>query len=198
MEQSFLPMLFRMKHITRWGLMHTTQPENLSLHSAECAFLAHFLAVIGNVYFDASHDPDKLAAYALFHDAPEILTGDLPTPVKYFNNEFRGAYKDIEDAAAAKLLLGLPLEMRESYAGYITGVGLSETEADLVKAADNLCAYIKCLIEINAGNREFEPPLRACREKVLAKALVCPEVQYFLDHFAEAFTLSLDALQGTL
>jgi 5'-deoxynucleotidase len=193
MEQSFLPMLFRMKHIMRWGLMHNTQPESLSLHSAECAFLAHFLATLGNEYLGRAHNADRIAALALFHDATEILTGDLPTPVKYFNDDILTAYKGIEEAAAKKLLEGLPEELRGVYSGYLGQS--SESEALILKAADRLCACIKCVHEVNAGNKEFEAPLTACREKVLATASACPELALFMERFFDAFTLSLDNLR---
>ncbi|MCL2702878.1 MAG: 5'-deoxynucleotidase [Defluviitaleaceae bacterium] len=192
MEQSFLPMLFRMKHIMRWGLMFNTQPESLSLHSAECAFLAHFLAVLGNTYLDREHNADRIAALALFHDATEILTGDLPTPVKYFNGDIFAAYKGIEEAAADKLLEGLPGELRDIYSGYFKSG--NEYETLLVKAADRLCAYIKCVNEVNAGNKEFEAPYEACRAKLRAAAADCPELELFTERFLDAFTLSLDNL----
>ena len=192
MKQNFLPMLFRMKHIMRWGLMHNTQPESVSLHAVECAFLAHFLGVLGNVYLGKDHNPDKIAALALFHDATEILTGDLPTPVKYFNGDILAAYKEIEAAAAQKLLEGLPPELREVYDPYLAPQ--NQDEILLVKAADRLCAYIKCVNEINAGNREFETPLAACRDKVLKTAESCPELKFFMDRFFDSLSLSLDNL----
>jgi len=192
MIQSFLPMIFRMKHIMRWGLMHNTQPESLSLHSAECAFLAHFLATLGNVYLNRDNNADKIAAAALFHDATEILTGDLPTPVKYFNKDFQNAYKDIENAAVCKLLEGLPVELRDVYSKYLTCD--DEYEKQLIKAADRLCAYIKCLNEVNAGNKEFEAPLSACRGKVEAMFDTCPELKLFIERFINEFTFSLDEL----
>ncbi|MDR1703100.1 MAG: 5'-deoxynucleotidase [Clostridiales bacterium] len=194
MTATFLPMLFRMRHIARWGLMHNSLPESLSLHSLECAFLTHFLAHIGNIYLGKTHNADRLAAHAMYHDAAEILTGDLPTPIKYYNSEILRAYKNIESASAVKLLESLPEELRQVYADYLQGGSLSEAERYIIKAADKLCAYIKCVNETEAGNKEFNMPLKACLEKVEALIPVCPELKYFMEHFIGAFSLSLDAI----
>ena len=191
--QSFLPMMFRMRHIYRWGRMYNTQPESLSLHSAECAFLSHFLASIGNVYLNKNHDADRIAAAALYHDATEIMTGDLPTPVKYFNDTILTAYKGIEEAAASNLLDGLPPEMRSIYSDLL--LNRVEEEVTIIKAADKLCAYIKCINEVTAGNKEFEAPLAGCRNKVMAMAEKCPELKIFMERFFYAFTLPLDELK---
>jgi 5'-deoxynucleotidase len=189
-------MLFRMKHINRWSLMFNTQTETLSQHTVECAFLAHFLALIGNCYFNKNYDAEKLCAYALFHDVSEVLTGDLPTPVKYFNEDIKSIYKDIEKTACDKLLSHLPKELRETYAAYFDNENLSEDEKKLLKTADKLCAYIKCINELNAANKEFQPALMSTRSAL--ESMESEELQYFLDNCLDAFSLTLDDLKGTL
>jgi len=196
MDNSFLALLFRMKHINRWGLMYNTRPENLSEHSFECALLAHFLAAIGNACFGKSFDGDKLAAHALFHDASEVLTGDLPAPVKYFGAEITKAYKDLEGAAGEKLLGYLPPGLREMYSGYFSGAGLSGEEKTLIKNADKLCAHIKCIQELNAGNKEFRAAYNSTRAGV--DAMTADEAVYFRENCLGAFALSLDEIKGTL
>jgi 5'-deoxynucleotidase len=174
--------------------MHNTQPESLSLHSAESAFLAHFLANLGNAYLNRDYNADRIAAVALYHDAAEILIGDLPTPIKNFNSEILNAYKGIEDAAVAKLLEGLPQGLRDVYDGYLKNSDTDEN--NLIKAADRLCA--KCVNEVNAGNKEFEAPLETCRAKVESAAQTCPELALFMERHFGAFALSLDELNVSL
>lgn len=193
---TFLAMLFRMKHISRWSLMFNTQPENLMQHTVECAFITHFLALTGNTYFGKNYDAEKLCAYALFHDVSEVLTGDLPTPVKYFNKEIKTAYKDIESIACEKLLSHLPKEMREVYSDYFDSDNLSSEEKKLIKIADKLCAYLKCVTELNASNSEFLPARESIREQL--ERTESDELRYFLDNCLPSFTLSLDDLKGTL
>jgi len=196
MTGTFLALIFRMRHIQRWGLMHNTQAESLTQHTAECAFLAHNLAVIGNTQFGKTYNTDKIAVCALFHDVTEVLTGDLPTPVKYYNENMRQTYKDIEKSAAASLLSHLPEALRPAYAAYMRQIDLTEEEKKLIKIADKLCAYIKCMTELNAGNTEF----RAARDAVKRDldAVENDELAYFMAHCVEAFSLSLDELKGTL
>jgi 5'-deoxynucleotidase len=196
MQTTFLAMLFRMRYIGRWSLMHNTQGENLSQHTAECAFLVHFLAHVGNIYCGKSYDADKLCAYALYHDAPEILTGDLPTPIKYFSDDMRDTYRQIEAAAAEKLLGHLPSPLREIYRPYLTHEDLSAEETRLLKTADKLCAHIKCLVETKAGNEEFSTALAATRADL--EQLPSEELTYFLENCLPAFTMSLDELGGIL
>jgi 5'-deoxynucleotidase len=196
MHTTFLAMLFRMRYIGRWSLMHNTQRENLSQHTAECAFLVHFLAHVGNTYCGKNYDPDKLCAYALYHDAPEILTGDLPTPIKYFSGDMRDTYRQIEAAAAEKLLGHLPAQLREIYRPYLSHEDLSEEEARLLKTADKLCAHIKCLVESKAGNEEFSTALAATRADL--EKLPSEELTFFLENCLASFTMSLDDLGGSI
>jgi 5'-deoxynucleotidase len=177
-----------MRHIVRWGLMRNSYQENVQEHSYMTAVLAHSLAAISRELFSGTVDPEHAAAAALFHDASEIFTGDLPTPVKYQNPEIMSAYKDVEQRASEKLLGMLPAELRGTYSPL-----LMETDGELhaiVKAADKLAAYIKCVEEIKAGNAEFS----AAKKQTLAslRAMKRPEVEYFLENFIDAFSLTLD------
>ena len=196
MDNTFLPLIFRMRYINRWSLMFNTEQEDLMQHTAECAFLVHFLATIGNRCFEKQYDAHKLAVCALFHDAPEVLTGDLPTPVKYYNDEMKTIYKQIEKGAADKLKNHLPQELRADYAAYLHASELTPGEKKLLKCADKLCAYIKCIYELNAGNKEFQHAYAAIGKEI--GAIQSDELQYFLVHCLPAFSLTLDDLQGTL
>lgn len=196
MDNTFLPLIFRMRYINRWSLMFNTEQEDLMQHTAECAFLVHFLATIGNRCFEKQYDADKLAVCALFHDAPEVLTGDLPTPVKYYNDEMKTIYKQIEKSAADKLKNHLPQELRADYAAYLHASELTPGEKKLLKCADKLCAYIKCIYELNAGNQEFQHAYAAIGKEI--GTIQSDELQYFLVHCLPAFSLTLDDLQGTL
>lgn len=191
MAHNFFPMIARMRYIARWGLMRNTQPENIQEHSHQVAVLAHALAVIQNQYFGGSVDPGRVAVAALYHDASEILTGDMPTPIKYDNPAIQGAYRDVEKMAEKKLLGMLPQELREVYAPILT-VPDEETRR-LVKAADKLSAHIKCLEELKAGNLEFRQAAEQTRRALESYDL--PEVRYFIDTFLESFSLSLDELK---
>ena len=196
MDNTFLPLIFRMRYINRWSLMFNTEQEDLMQHTAECAFLVHLLATIGNRCFEKQYDADKLAVCALFHDAPEVLTGDLPTPVKYYNDEMKTIYKQIEKNAADKLKNHLPQEPGADYAAYLHASELTPGEKKLLKCADKLCAYIKCIYELNAGNKEFQHAYAAIGKEI--GAIQSDELQYFLVHCLPAFSLTLDDLQGTL
>ena len=196
MENTFLPLIFRMKHIRRWGLMHNTQNEDLLQHTAECAFIVHYLAIIGNRCFGKKYDVDKLTVCALFHDTTEVFTGDLPTPVKYFNKDMRNVYGQIEHAASEKLKDNLPPDLRSDYAVYLDENNLSDDERKLIKIADKLCAYIKCVSELNAGNKEFQSAFAAIQKQI--ENFESEELKYFLDNCLAAFSLSLDELKGTL
>ena len=189
MSSHFYAMLFRMKYIERWGLMRNTRPENLSEHSLETAFIAHALAVIGRRRLGRDLDPGRAALLAMYHDAPEIITGDLPTPVKYFSADTAGAYKQIEAAAADRLLGLLPDDLREEYAGL-----LQEDEAyrPLIKAADKLSAYIKCIQEEKMGNDEFRVAGETIRRAV--EEMQLPEADIFMAEFLPGFGLTLDEL----
>lgn len=193
MDYSFFAFISRMKNINRWALMRNSSTENVQEHSHMTSVLAHCLAVIGRDIYNADVDPDKVASAALFHDAPEIFTGDLPTPVKYYNGDIMTAYKKVEELAEKKLLTTLPAELRDSYGKLISPD--SNTEK-YVKAGDKLAAYIKCLEELRAGNDEFK--LAAKQTKAKLKALDMQEVEYFMDNFISAFSLTLDELNYSI
>lgn len=190
MAHSFFPMIARMRYINRWGLMRNTQTENIQEHSHMVAVLAHALAVIENEKFGGQVDPGQVAVAALYHDASEILTGDMPTPIKYDNPDIQSAYKQVEAVAERKLLSMLPEDLRPAYEDVIT-IPDPQIRA-LVKAADKLDAYLKCVEELKAGNTEF----RKAREQTYAA--LCrnpiPALQYFMEHFLEDFSLTLDEL----
>jgi len=186
---SFFALVSRMKNIDRWALMRNTSRENVQEHSHMVAVLAHALASIRRDVFGKDADPDRAASAALFHDAPEILTGDMPTPVKYYDPEMIAAYKRIEEAAEKKLCQALPEELR---AGYYDLFSPDESTRELVKAADKLSAYIKCLEELKSGNAEFKSAAETTLNKL--HALNMPEVEYFLEHFIPAFRMTLDEL----
>lgn len=187
----FLPMIFRMKYIQRWSLMYNAYPENLSEHTLECAYVAHFLGFIGNELFNKDYQPDRLAALALYHDVSEIITGDLPTPIKYHNPFIKHAYQDIEDLATSKLLSMVPEPLQTAYSHYLTPTVTAE-EQQILKMADTLCAYIKCQKEIGAGNREFVQAKAQIWERL--QAMDHPVLSYFLTHCVAGFELSLDQL----
>lgn len=189
MQTRFFAILSRMKYITRWGLMKNTRPENLCEHTLEVAYLAHALALLHNARLGGRLDPGAVVLAALYHDCSEILTGDLPTPIKYDNPAIQGAYKQIEQAANEKLLGMLPPELRPDYVQRFSPP--KEVER-LVKAADKLSALLKCIEEENAGNHEFAK----AKEATLAslQAMQLPEVAIFLDECLPAYTLTLDEL----
>lgn len=191
MKSHFFAYISRMRFIQRWALMRNTAPENVQEHSHQVAVLAHALAVIRNEKFGGAADPGAVAVAALYHDASEILTGDMPTPIKYDNPAIRGAYKDVEAVAERKLLNMLPEELRGIYAPILT-VADPETER-LVKAADKLSAYIKCVEELKAGNLEFREAAAQTRRVLEGYGL--PEVAYFLKTFMDSFSLTLDELK---
>ena len=188
----FFAYLNRMKYINRWGLMHPALNENIMEHSQQVAVVAHALATISNVYYNGGLDVNSIAVKALFHETSEVLTGDLPTPIKYFNPEIRDAYKKLESYSNNKLLTHLPSELSAEYAKIINDT--DETEHRFVKYADKICAYIKCIDEVKMSNTEFYKA-----EKTIYKELRdyrCPEVDFFMDNFIEAYKLSLDDLDN--
>ena len=190
MKNSFFALISRMRYIGRWGLMRNSSPENVQEHSHMVAVIAHALAVIRRDVFGGAIDPSLVAAAALYHDASEIFTGDLPSPIKYLNPEIQAAYRQVEDVAMGKLLALLPDEVRGSYRPLLV-----EQDADvrqLIKAADRLSAYIKCLEELRAGNNEFLAAKREILRSIEANPL--PETKYFMEHFIPAFGLTLDEL----
>lgn len=191
MTSHFFAYISRMRFISRWALMRNTAPENVQEHSHQVAVLAHGLAVIRNERFGGSVDAGAVAAAALYHDAAEIITGDLPTPIKYFNPAIKKAYKDVEAVASDKLLSMLPRELQSAYRPI-----LLEEDAQirqLVKAADKLSAYIKCVEEVKAGNAEFREA--AAQTLRALEGYDLPEVRYFLDTFLPSFSLTLDELK---
>ena len=190
MRSHFFAYISRMRFIQRWALMRNTAPENVQEHSHQAAVLAHALAVIRNEKFGGHVDPGRVAVAALYHDASEILTGDMPTPVKYGNPAIRDAYKQVEAVANERLVSMLPEELQATYRDALNEYD-DETRA-LVKAADKLSAYIKCVEEVKAGNGEFREAAAQTRRALEAYDL--PEVGYFLDTFMDSFALTLDEL----
>ena len=194
MSNNFFAYLSRMRYIERWSLMRNALPENIQEHSHMVAVIAHALGVIRRDVFHVPCNPEEYAAVALYHDCSEILTGDLPTPIKYHSPEIMDAYRQVEQLACDKLLDTLPTELRGAFQPVLDG----ETAArchDLVKAADKLSAYIKCIEERRAGNDDFLSAERSTRRTLESSRL--PEVDYFLEHFIPAFELTLDEL-GTI
>lgn len=191
---NFFAYISRMRYIERWSLMRNSLPENIQEHSHMVAVIAHALAVIRRDVFGVPCDPYACAAVALYHDSSEILTGDLPTPIKYYNSTIQDAYKQVEELACNKLLDTLPKELRPSFEPLFTGELQNEVH-DIVKAADKLSAYIKCIEERRIGNDEFISAEKQTR-RVLDESPL-PEVKYFIEHFIPAFELTLDEL-GTI
>ena len=192
MANEFYALLGRMRSITRWGLMRNTFFENIQEHSHQVAVLAHALALIRReILHLPGPDPDRCAVAALYHDASEILTGDLPTPIKYYNDEIRSAYKQVEKIAGEQLLSMLPEQLRESYRHWVLEDDPETTPT--VKAADKLSAYIKCVEEQKTGNSEFDSAARQTMEAM--KAMQMPELDWFIDNCLGAFSLNLDELR---
>lgn len=186
----FYAMLSRMKYINRWGLMRNTREENLSEHSLEVAFIAHALGIINNEVFNGSINADRLAILGMYHDVTEIITGDMPTPVKYYNSEIRTAYKEVEKAAGQEILTGLPENIRKRYNNLLAE---SETEKELwiyVKAADKLSALIKCIEERKMGNTDFFKAEQSTLDSI--KNMGIAEADYFIEHFIPAYSMTLD------
>ena len=190
MNYDFFAYLSRMKYITRWSLMRSTEQENIQEHSHMVAVLAHALGMIRREIFHGDCAPERLAAIALYHDAPEILTGDMPTPIKYHSRHIKNAYDEVEDVAVEKLLSELPEELQGAYRPFLTAA--KSPEYALVKAADTLSAYIKCIEERRAGNREYLSAEESARQKLIAMDL--PEVNWFMDRFLQGFEKNLDEL----
>jgi len=190
----FFAYISRLRWIRRWGLMRNAIEENVATHSWEVATLAHALAIIRNRHFAGQVNVDRIAAAALYHDATEVITGDMPTPVKYHSKVMREAFGDIEHKAEAELLALLPEDLQADFAPYIRESGWSDEERELIKAADRLSALLKCQAEIQAGNKEFEPAAGHIQQKLEADGL--PEVIYFLEVFAPGYQRPLDNLLG--
>ena len=191
---AFYALVFRQKHIQRWGLMRNAVPETLAEHSSECAILTHALATIGNRIYGRDYDVGKAVTMALFHDVPEVFTGDMPTPVKYANADIREQFAKIEEQSTKGLIAKLPAELRGEYEDIFAAIDGDKELHDLIKAADRLCAFIKCELELRYGNCEFSGA-KAGIEARLAESDM-PELRYFMEHFLPAFRLTLDEQQG--
>ena len=187
----FSALLARMKYITRWSLMHSTRAESLSEHTCDTALLAHLLCLIAKHYTGTPCRPEAVAVAALYHDAGEILTGDMPTPIKYYNPGIREAYKAVEQVAEDKLLSMLPEDLRPAYEDALRPAD-PEIE-QLVRAADKLSAHIKCIEELRAGNQEFASAAEQTRQALTDMHL--PELDWFLEHCLDSFGKNLDQLE---
>ena len=190
MSSSFYALLSRMKYISRWSLMRNTQPENICEHSYEVAVIAHALSLLTNRRFGGQVREDRCVLLALYHDTTEIITGDLPTPVKYYNPAIRDAYREVENVATEKLLSMLPEDLRDAYQLVLSPQPGDEQEARLVKAADKLSALIKCVEECRHGNREFEKARLSTEQAV--RDMHLPAADCFLEEFLPAYALTLD------
>lgn len=191
MKNNFYAVMSRMKNIYRWGLMRNTRGENLSEHSFEVAQIAHALAIINNKRFSGKVDPYFTAVAAMYHDSSEIITGDMPTPIKYYNKEIKAAYKQIESAAEKQLREMLPDDFKEDFLRIYSPD--EETER-IIKAADKISALIKCIEELNMGNREFLVAEKQTRKAI--KNMHLPEADVFMEEFMPGFSLSLDEQGG--
>ena len=189
MASHFFALFSRMKHMNRWALMRNVSYESLSTHSLEVAAIAHALALIGNARLGKAYDADRAAVLGVYHDMPEILTGDMPTPVKYHNPEIRRAFGEIEESAQQALLDTLPADLRASYEPLLRPDETAEIYK-LVKAADKISALIKCTEEKNSGNREFQTAEKATLKAI--KKLECPEAEIFLEEFMGSYSMVLD------
>lgn len=188
----FFAYVSRLRWIRRWGLMRNAIEENVATHSWEVATLAHALALIRNHHFGGQVNADHIAAAALYHDATEVITGDMPTPVKYHSEVMREAFGDIEHKAEHELLALLPNDLRPALAPYIQESGWDPDVKQIIKAADRLSAWLKCQAEIQAGNKEFEPAATQIHERLQMDPL--PELTYFLEVFAPSYQRPLDHL----
>lgn len=191
-ENHFYAMLSRMKYINRWGLMRNTIRENINEHSLDVAFIAHALGIIHNTYFGGNINAERLAVMGMFHDTTEIITGDMPTPVKYYSPVIRGAYKEVENVAMDELLLGLPEAMRDEYRPYLLETREEEELWRYVKAADKLSAFIKCIEEKKMGNTDFDNAYITIEKAVVKMTEELPEVGYFVEKFLPAYNQTLD------
>ena len=188
----FSALLARMKYITRWSLMHSTRAESLSEHTCDTALLAHTLCLIARRYTGTPCRPKTVAVAALYHDAPEIITGDMPTPVKYANHALRDAYKALEAESVRSMTGLLPEELGEEISPFISGELLTAEEKRLLKAADRLSALIKCMEEQRSGNHEFDAAF--AQQKAALEAMHCPEADWFMAHCLPCYTQNLDEL----
>ena len=196
MEYNFFATISRMKYIERWALMRNSRQENLSEHSLEVAMIAHALCVIGNVRYDKDLNAEKAALVGLYHDSSEIITGDMPTPVKYYNSDIKEAYKQVETIAEYKLIEKLPQDLQPAYMDIYKTDNTPDDKymRRLVKAADKLSAYIKCIEEENSGNKEFSTAKKSIEETLNKLKEELPEVKDFIEEFLPAYGKTLDEL----
>jgi len=192
MKYNFFAYMARMKYIRRWGLMKSVTEENIAEHSAQVAQLAHALALICNKKFGGNLDADRICTMALYHETSEVMTGDLPTPIKYYNPEIRKSYKDIEHTANERLIAMLPEEFRADYRELIE-VDTDSHEHMIIKAADKISAYVKCVEEMQSGNREFAMAQKALRKELEAYQRL-PEVDWFCKTYLDTFSQTLDEM----
>ena len=193
MRFDFYAYMDRMKYIKRWQLMRSVREENIMEHSQAVTLFAHALAVIHNDVFGGSADVLKTVLYATYHETSEVMTGDLPTPIKYYNQGIQGAYKALEKSACEKIVATLPKEMQGSIAPFVLA-DENSVEYKLVKAADRLAAYVKCLEELRSGNSEFSKAKKSIEEDLHSRNM--PEIEYFFEHFVPSFSLTLDELES--
>ncbi|MBQ7830811.1 MAG: 5'-deoxynucleotidase [Clostridia bacterium] len=191
MRYDFYAYMDRMKYIKRWQLMRSVREENIMEHSQNVAVIAHALVTIHNDVYGGNADVLKTVLYAMYHETSEVVTGDLPTPIKYYNRSIHGAYKELEKKASEKIVSTLPKEMQGSIVPYVLADEES-IEYKLVKAADRLAAYIKCLEELRSGNSEFSKAKKSIEEDLHSRSM--PEIEYFFEHFIESLSLTLDEL----
>lgn len=187
---NFFAMVNRMKYIDRWALMPNANKENIAEHSHSVAVIAHALALIGNREFGKNYNPERAALLALYHDTTEVITGDMPTPVKYYNDEIKSVYKDIEKTAGDRLLKMLPDDYKQDYVPLFHKSDDDKQLWKLVKAADKISALVKCIEENRMGNREFDIALKSQEQKIAD--IDMPEVKFFSEHFLKAYYLTLD------
>lgn len=186
----FYAMLSRMKYIDRWGLMRNTRSENLSEHSLEVAFIAHALGIINNEVFGGNMNAERLAVLGMYHDVTEIITGDMPTPIKYYNPAIRNAYKEVEHVAEEQMLSGLPENIRSRYQGIMSETAQERQLWRYVKAADKISAYIKCIEEKKMGNADFAEAEKKTYKSILDMHL--EEADYFMQMYMPAYELTID------
>ena len=187
---NFFGMLARMKYINRWGLMRNTIQENIAEHSLDVAVISHALATVGNIYFNKQNDAEHIAVLAMFHDTSEIITGDLPTPIKYYAPEIRDSYKKVEEVATNQLINELPEEMRKVYRTILKEE--QNEEWKYVKAADRLSAYIKCIEESKMGNTDFVNAQNSIKKSI--DEMKMPEIAFFIEKFLPSYSITLDEI----
>lgn len=188
----FFAYMARMRYINRWGLMRNTHQENIQEHSLQVAMIAHCLALIGNRIYQKHYDPERIMALAAYHEASEVITGDMATPIKYSSPELRDAYKHMERIAAQQLLKMLPEELREDYEPLL--LQQEDENHRIVKAADRIAAYLKCVEELKSGNGEFADAKESIRQDI--DRIPMPEVAWFMERFAPSFALTLDKMKS--